>query len=78
MAALIRGHRKTIGSQWRVLEAGTLALLTLAYLRKGKRLRDLAAGFRISAATASRRTRETLVLLAARAPGIRDALRHAK
>jgi hypothetical protein len=53
-------------------------LLTLAYLRKGERLRDLAAGFGISAATAWRRTRETIALLAARAPGTRDALAHAK
>jgi hypothetical protein len=77
VAALIRGHRKTIGSRWRALDAGTQALLTLAHLRKGERLRDLAAGFGISAATACRRTRETVALLAARAPGIRDALRNA-
>jgi hypothetical protein len=53
-------------------------LLTLAYLRKGEALRDLAAGFGISAATAWRRTRETIRLLATLAPGIRDALQHAK
>ncbi|WP_026922257.1 IS5/IS1182 family transposase [Glycomyces arizonensis] len=78
VAELIRTHRKIIGSRWRVLDAGTQALLTLAYLRKGERLRDLAASFGISAATAWRHTRETIALLAARAPGIRDALRHAK
>jgi hypothetical protein len=78
VARLIRSHRKTIGSRWRVLDPGTQALLTLAYLRKGEALRSLAAGFGISAATAWRRTRETIVLLAARAPGIRDALQHAK
>ncbi|WP_106362381.1 transposase family protein [Glycomyces artemisiae] len=78
VAQLIRTHRKTIGSRWRALDPGTQALLTLAYLRKGEALRDLAAGFGISAATAWRRTRETISLLAARAPGIRDALQHAK
>jgi hypothetical protein len=78
VASLIRTHRKTIGSRWRVLDPGAQALLTLAYLHKGERLRDLAAGFGISAATAWRRTRETITLLAARAPGIRDALAHAK
>ncbi len=78
VARLIRAHRKTIGSRWRALDPGTQALLTLAYLRKGETLRDLAAGFGISAATAWRRTRETIGLLAAHAPGIRDALRHAK
>lgn len=78
VAALIRTHRKSIGSRWRVLDAGAQALLTLAYLRKGERLRDLAAGFGISPATAWPRTRETIALLAARAPGIRTALRAAK
>jgi hypothetical protein len=78
VAALIRAHRKAIGSRWRVLDPGTQALLTLAYLHKGERFANLAAGFGISAATAWRRTRETIQLLAARAPGIRDALHHAK
>jgi hypothetical protein len=78
VAGLIRSHRKTIGSRWRVLDPGSQALLTLAYLHKGEPLGNLAAGFGISAATAWRRTRETIRLLAARAPGIRDALQHAK
>jgi hypothetical protein len=76
VAGLIRTHRKTIGSRWRVLDPGTQALLTLAYLRKGEALRSLAAGFGISAAW--RRTCETISLLAARAPGIHDALQHTK
>jgi hypothetical protein len=78
VASLIRIHRKQIGSRWRVLNPGTQALLTLAYLHKGERFANLAAGFGISAATAWRRTRETVRLLAARAPGIKDAPRHAK
>jgi hypothetical protein len=78
VAGLIRTHRKAIGSRWRALDPGAQALLTLAYLHQGEALRNLAAGFGISAATAWRRTRETIRLLAARAPGIRDALQHAK
>ena len=78
VAALIRTHRRTIGSRWRALDPGQQALLALAYLRKGERFADLAAGFGISTATAWRRTRETIRLLAARAPRIREALRHAK
>jgi hypothetical protein len=42
------------------------------------RPRDLAAGFDISVATAWRRARETIRLLAAQAPGTRDALGHVK
>lgn len=51
VARPIRTRRKTIGSRRRVLGAGAQALLTLVYLRKGERLRDLAAGFGISVAT---------------------------
>lgn len=65
-------------SRWRSLDSDTQALLTLAYLRKDERLHDLAASFGISAATAWRRTRETIGLLAARAPGIRAALHYAR
>jgi hypothetical protein len=78
VARLIRTHRKAIGSRWRALDPGAQALLALASLRKGETRRDLAAGFGTSAATAWRRTRETIQLLAARAPGIRAALQHAK
>ena len=65
VARLIRAHRKTIRSRWRALDPGTQALLTPAHLRKDEELRDLAAGFGISAATAWRSTRETIGLLAA-------------
>ncbi|GAB3661898.1 hypothetical protein GCM10028833_42330 [Glycomyces tarimensis] len=50
----------------------------LAYLHKGERLRTLADGFGISEATAWRRVRETIGLLAAKATGLRQALRRAK
>lgn len=78
VSALIRAHRRTIRSRWRRLAPGDQALLTLAYLHKGERLRALAAGFGISEATAWRRVRETIGLLAAKATGLREALRRAK
>ncbi|WP_162145987.1 helix-turn-helix domain-containing protein [Glycomyces tenuis] len=63
VTALIRTHHKIIDSRWRALDPGAQALLTLAYLRKGERFADLAAGLGISAATAWRRTRETIAML---------------
>lgn len=78
VAALVRTHRAQIGSRRRVIDPGRQALLTLAYLREGERLRDLAAGFGISPTTAWRRIRETVALLAVRARGLRDVLRTVK
>ncbi|GAB3661545.1 IS5/IS1182 family transposase [Glycomyces tarimensis] len=78
VSGLVRTHRRQIRSHWRALDPGRQALLTLAYLHKGERLVDLAAGFGIAPATAWRRIRETIRLLAATAPGLRTALRRAK
>ena len=78
VSGLIRGHRKAIGSPWRKLSHGQQALLVLAYLRKGETFAELAAGFRIGTATAWRYVNETVALLAARAPKLRKAVRHAK
>lgn len=75
---LIRFHRKTIRSRRRRLTPGDQALLTLAYPHQGQRLRTLTAGFGIAEATAWRRARETIGLLAAKATGPREALRRAK
>jgi hypothetical protein len=72
-----RGHpppRRQIGSPWRKLNPGRQALLVLAYLRKGERFADLAAGFGIGTATAWRYVTETVGLLAARPPTLRTAL----
>lgn len=72
VAGLIRTHRRAIGSRWRALDPGAQALLTLTYLHRGEALHALAAGFGISAATARRRTRETIRLHARlRGPGER-------
>jgi hypothetical protein len=76
-AGIIRRHRTRIGSPWRKLNAGQQALVVLAYLRKGETFAELAAGFGISTATAWRYVTETVALLAARAPKLRQALRDA-
>jgi hypothetical protein len=78
VAGIIRRHRAAIGSLWRKLDPGQQALLVLAYLRKGETFADLAAGFGIGTATAWRYVTETVALLAARAPGLRQAVKDAK
>jgi hypothetical protein len=78
VAGLIRRHRIWIGSQWRKLNPGQQALLVLAHLRKGETSAELAAGFGVGVATAWRYVRETVALLAARAPKLRQAVRDAK
>jgi hypothetical protein len=77
-AGIIRRHRKSIGSRWRKLTPGQQALLVLAYLRKGETFADLAAGSGVGRTTAWRYVQETVALLAARAPKLRQAVRDAK
>src|SRR5882762_6787754 len=74
---IIRRHRKAIGSCWRKLNPGRQALLVLAYLRKGETFAELAAGFGVGTTTAWRYVEETVALLAARAPRLRQAVRNA-
>jgi hypothetical protein len=78
VSGLIRRHRKSIGSCWRKLNSGQQALLVLAHLRKGETFADLAAGFAVGTTTAWRYVQETVALLAARAPRLRQAVRAAK
>jgi hypothetical protein len=78
VAGIIRRHRAAIGSLWRKLNPGQQALLVLAYLRKGETFAELAAGFGVGTATAWRYVTETVALLAARAPGLRQAVKDAK
>jgi hypothetical protein len=78
VAGIIRRHRTSIGSPWRKLNPGRQALLVLAYLRKGETFAELAAGFGVGTTTAWRYVNETVDLLAARAPKLRHAIRHAK
>jgi Helix-turn-helix of DDE superfamily endonuclease/DDE superfamily endonuclease len=78
VSGVIRRHRKSIGSCWRKLNPGQQALLVLAYLRKGEPFAELAAGFAVGTTTAWRYVGETVALLAARAPKLRQAVRDAK
>jgi DDE superfamily endonuclease/Helix-turn-helix of DDE superfamily endonuclease len=78
VAGVIRRHRAKIGSCWRKLNPGRQALLVLVHLRKGEGFAELGAGFGVGTATAWRYARETITLLAARAPKLRDALAAAK
>jgi hypothetical protein len=78
VAGVIRRHRAAIGSSWRKLNPGRQALLVLVHLRKGEGFADLAEGFAVGTATAWRYARETITLLAARAPRLRGALAAAK
>src|SRR5918999_293258 len=71
LAGVIRRHRRSIGSAWRLLNPRQQALLVLTYLRKGETFGDLAAGFAVSTTTAWRYVEETVKLLAARAPKAR-------
>ena len=78
VAGIIRRHRAAIGSLWRKLDPARQALLVLAYLRKGETFTDLAAGFGVGVATVLRYVNETVELLAARAPKLRQAARDAE
>ena len=76
-AGIIRRHRRSIGSRWRKLNPGQQALLVLAHLRKGETFAGLAGGFGVGTTTAWRYVNETVELLAARAPKLRQAVRDA-
>jgi DDE superfamily endonuclease len=74
VAGLLRGHLKKIGSRWRKLPPGKIALIVLATLRHDHRLAGIAGGNSISASTIHRRAWEIITLLAARAPRLDRAL----
>jgi hypothetical protein len=77
-AGIIRRHRASTGSLRRKLNPGQQALLVLVHLRKGEPFAQVAAGFGVGTATAWRYVTETVALLAARAPKLRQAVRAAK
>ena len=56
VADLLRAHLKKIGSRWRKLPPGKIALIVLATLRHDHRLADMAGGNGVSASTISRWT----------------------
>ena len=74
VADLLRGHLKKIGSRWRKLPPGKVALIVVATLRHDHRLADMAGGNGVSASTIHRWTWEVIGLLAARAPRLDRAL----
>jgi hypothetical protein len=78
VAGVVRRHRKTVGSRWRVPGPGQEALLVLVYLKKGETFGQVAAGFGVGRTTAWRYVNEVVALLAARAPKLRAAVRDAK
>jgi hypothetical protein len=78
VSGIIRRHRAAIGSPWRTLNPGRQALLVLVHLRKGETFAEVAAGFGVGTSTAWRYVNETVALLAARAPRLRQAVRDAK
>lgn len=70
----LRRHLNTIGSRWRKLPPGKIAVIVLAYLRHDQRLVDLAGGNEVSASTIRRWVAEVIGLLARRAPRLARAL----
>ena len=78
VSGIIRRHRISIGSPWRALNCGQQALLVLVHLRKGETFAEVAAGFGVGTSTAWRYVNETVELLAARAPRLRNAVRDAR
>jgi len=78
VAGIVRRHLTAIGSCWRKLNHGQQALLVLVYLRKGETFAEIAAGFGVGTTTAWRYVNETVSLLAARAPKLRQAVQDAQ
>ena len=74
LADLLRSHLKAIGSPFRSLPPGRIAVLVLAMLRHDQRLLDLAGGNNVPESTLRRWRDEMIGLLAARAPRLDRAL----
>ena len=72
----IRTHRRQVRSRWRKLPDLQTALIVLAVLRHGQRPADLAAAYRISHHSVRRWVKETITVLAARAPRLERVLTH--
>ena len=75
VAQLLRARLKAIGSRWRTLPPGRIAVIVLAVLRHDQRLADIAGGNGVSASTVRRWRDEVIALLVARAPRLDRALR---
>jgi hypothetical protein len=75
LAGLLRCHLKAIGSRWRSLPPGKIAVIVLAVLRHDQRLADMAGGNDVSESTIRRWRDEMIGLLAAKAPRLDRALK---
>jgi hypothetical protein len=75
VADLLRRHLKSIGSRWRALAPGRIALIVLAVLRHDQRLSDMAGVDGVSKTTVRRWRDEVVDLLAAKALRLDRALR---
>ncbi|WP_308380166.1 hypothetical protein [Streptomyces sp. ISL-43] len=60
LAGLLRRHLKSIGSRWRSLPPGKIAVIVLAVLRHDQRLTDMAGGNNIAESTV-RRWRDEMI-----------------
>jgi hypothetical protein len=74
VAETLRTHLKAIGSRWRKLAPGRIAVIVLAVLRHDQRLADMAGGNNVSPSTVRRWVVEVIALLARRAPRLQRAL----
>jgi len=75
VANLLRKRLAEIGSRWRSLPPGRIAVIVLALLRHDQRAADLAGGNEIAESTVRRWRDEVLGLLAAKAPRLDRALK---
>ncbi len=74
-AGRVRARPKKIGSRWRTLPPGRIALIVPAVLRHDQRLSGLAGACQVSASTVRRWLLEAVHLLAARAERLDRALK---
>lgn len=74
LTGLLGAHLKKIGSKWRKLATGRIAVIVLAALRHDQRLADLAGGNDVSRTTVDRWLKEMIGLLAAKAPRLERVL----
>jgi hypothetical protein len=74
VADLLRRHLKAMGSRWRILPPGKIAVIVLAVLRHDQRLADVAGGNNVSESTVRRWRDELITLLGAQAPRLNRAL----
>jgi hypothetical protein len=74
VADLLRAHLRKIGSRWRKLPPGKIAVIVLAVLRHDQRLADLAGGNGVASSTIRRWVLEVIALLAKKALRLDRAL----